>query len=157
MYDHSACSLIIDDLRHGFFGLRCEGRARGLRILECFVPNEDFGCIELHLSIPERSLLVSAIGFFATFRGELGRARKAAIYCRRLQADASVWPSSEAIDIADIEILVGHFPRALDYCESKVASYIELSDRPQASFTGALFLTSRWATSPPPTSNALRI
>ena len=28
MYDHSACSLIIDDLRHGFFGLRCEGRAR---------------------------------------------------------------------------------------------------------------------------------
>jgi len=28
MYDHSARSSVIDALKHGFFCLRCEGRAR---------------------------------------------------------------------------------------------------------------------------------
>jgi len=69
MYDHSACSLIIDDLRHGFFGLRCEGRARGYACRADRVEAKDAqGRVDRVCPAESRKRLPKSWIFFAPFR-----------------------------------------------------------------------------------------
>jgi tetratricopeptide (TPR) repeat protein len=95
---------------------------RGLRILERFVPQDDFSLIEPHLALRDRSALVNALGLFAKDLGNLVRARGALIYVRGLDQSASD-QTNEGIDaqnLALVELAAGHFREALGYSESAV-------------------------------------
>jgi tetratricopeptide (TPR) repeat protein len=96
---------------------------RGLRIVERFVPQDNFLLIESHLSLRDRSSLVNALGLFATNQGALARAQAAFSYCRRLNADASdrKSESASARNLAETELHAGHFRQALDYLDSAVS------------------------------------
>ncbi|MGA3025190.1 MAG: hypothetical protein ABSF98_10495 [Bryobacteraceae bacterium] len=104
--------------------------ARGLRILERFVPMDDFSLIVPHLPPQQRSALVNALGLFAKNLGDLARARVAFAHCRRLDASASDL-QSESIDaqnLADVELNAGQFSQALASAESAVSFAGEAKD-----------------------------
>lgn len=104
--------------------------ARGLRILERFVPGDDFSLIEPHLRLRERSILVSTLGLFAERLGDLARARKASAHCRRLDAGVSD-QTNESIDagnLAELDRVGGDFRRALDYSDSALSLATEAKD-----------------------------
>jgi class 3 adenylate cyclase/tetratricopeptide (TPR) repeat protein len=95
---------------------------RGLRILERFVPKDDFTVTEPNLPPRNRSQLVNDLGLFAQNQGGLSRARRAYAYCRLLDATASD-PTNESIDVQNLveaELSAGHFRQALDYSEIAV-------------------------------------
>ena len=96
---------------------------RGLRILERFVPGDDFSRIEAHLSLRNRSLLVNAHGLFALNLGDLIRARGAFGHCRRIDAAAAdlTNESIDARNLADVELRTGRFRAALEHAESAVS------------------------------------
>jgi len=87
--------------------------ARGLRILERFVPQDDFSRIESHLSMRRGSVVVNDLGMFAEVLGELARARGALAYAQLLDSDAT-----GAANLADVELLAGRFRQALGHSES---------------------------------------
>src|SRR5207253_2745299 len=95
--------------------------SRGVRILERFVPSDDFSLIERHLSQQQQSRLVNALGLFAAKLRDLERARRAFVYARDLSANAadpaegSMWVQN----LVDVELNAGRFPLALEH--SKVA------------------------------------
>ena len=97
---------------------------RGLRILERFVPRDEFTGFELHLSVRERSYLVNDLGIYARILGDLDRARRAFTYSRQLYPE-----SAKAINLADVEILAGRFKQALDYSERAVSLATEAKNR----------------------------
>ena len=70
--------------------------ARGLRILERFVPRDDFSLIEPHLPLNDQSVLVNDLGLFAKNLGDLARAREAFRHMRRLDAEAGPDPVDES-------------------------------------------------------------
>ena len=103
---------------------------RGLRILERFVPRDDFSLIEPHLSPRDRSVLVNGLGLFANNLGDLARAREAFVHCRRLNASVSD-RKNESIDAQNlngVELSAGHFRAALRYAESAVSLATEAKD-----------------------------
>jgi tetratricopeptide (TPR) repeat protein len=96
---------------------------RGLRLLEPFVPQDDFSCIEAQLSQRDQSLLVNDLGLFANSLGDLSRARRAFAHARRLDASASDQKneSNGAQNLAWLELDAGHFRQALEYSESALS------------------------------------
>jgi len=103
---------------------------RGLRILERFVPQDDFSRIEPQLSPRGRSRLVNDLGLFAKSLGDLARARGAFAHCRRLNAGAPD-QRNESINVqnlAEVELEAAHFPRALEYSESALSLATEAGD-----------------------------
>jgi tetratricopeptide (TPR) repeat protein len=86
---------------------------RGLRILERFVPNDDFSFLEPHLSIRHRSKLGTALGLFARSLGDLARARRAFMGCWFLDENASDWAngSIDNMNLAEVELCAGRFER----------------------------------------------
>jgi tetratricopeptide (TPR) repeat protein len=103
---------------------------RGLRIMERFVPQDDFSRIESHLSLNEQSVLVTSLGLFARSLGDLARARIALAHCRHLDSAASN-QKNESIgeqNFAEVELQAGHFRQALLYAESAVSLATEAMD-----------------------------
>ncbi len=103
---------------------------RGLRILERFVPQDDFSRIKPQLSPRDQSALVNAFGLFAEYLGDLARARRALAHGRRLDADASDQTSESraAQNLAEVELFAGHFRQALEYSECAVSLASQAQD-----------------------------
>jgi tetratricopeptide (TPR) repeat protein len=103
---------------------------RGLRLLERFVPWDDFSHIESQLSRRLQSALVNDLGVFAEDLGDLCRARRAYAHCQQLDAGASD-QSNESTDVhnlAALELHAGHFRQALKYSEAAVSLDTEDGD-----------------------------
>jgi len=94
--------------------------ARGLRILERFVSQDDFSHIEHRLSLPNQFMLINDFGLFARNMGDLARARSVFVYGGRLSGSASDqrYKSRIVANLADVEFEEGHFRRAVEYSES---------------------------------------
>jgi tetratricopeptide (TPR) repeat protein len=103
---------------------------RGLRILERFVPGDDFSIVESTLSLQDRSLLVNDLGLFAMGLGDLARAREALTHCRGLNACVPD-RKNESINVQNlalVELNAGHFPVALEFSQSAVSLATEAKD-----------------------------
>lgn len=70
-------------------GWALDENGRGIRILECFCPNDDFAAMAPHLTGVERSTLINDLGLFAKNLGDLSRARRAYEYCWELDSSLS--------------------------------------------------------------------
>jgi tetratricopeptide (TPR) repeat protein len=97
-------------------GHRLGENVRGLRILESFVPLDDFSRITAELSRSDQAVLVNAIGLFAENLGDIDRARAAFAHAQWLDPK-----SISERNAADVELLAGHFRQALDYSENAVS------------------------------------
>jgi len=105
--------------------------SRGLRILERFVPRDEFSLVATHLSQQEQSNLVTALGLFAKNLGDLLRAGKAYAHAQRV----AVGVSSASIiseNLAEVELFVGCFPRAVGYSENAISLAEEAKDNPRS-------------------------
>ena len=104
-------------------GLTLGDYSRGLRILERFVPQDDFSLIELHMHWSGRGRLVNDLGLFATNFGDLARARAALAHVRLLCSAAADQASGSIIadNLVDLELLAGRCPQAMAASESAVA------------------------------------
>jgi tetratricopeptide (TPR) repeat protein len=111
-------------------GLVLGETTRGLRILERFVPHDNFSLVEPHLPDHHRSALVADLGLFASDLGDLARARGAFAHSRRLYAGASDEPneSRTAQNLAEVELNAGHFRQAFAYSESAISLATEAKD-----------------------------
>jgi len=120
---------------------------RGLRILERFVPGDDFSLIEPHLPTHDRSVLVNDLGLFANNLGDLARARVAFSYSRDLSRSASdrTEESIRAQNLAGIELHGGRFRAALEFAESAVSLATEAKDERLTAVTLAYRATSLFA------------
>lgn len=102
--------------------------SRGLRILERFFPRDEFSVLQPHLALRDQCLLLNELGQFLKNMGDLDRARRAFLCCRRSNEEPYPDDESDACQIlADVEMLAGHFPQALEYCEIALASKIQSS------------------------------
>lgn len=103
---------------------------RGFRVLERFVPRDDFSRIEPQLSPRDQSALVCSLALFASDLGDLARARRAFAHCRRLDADASdrVNESTDARGLALLELSAGHFRQAFEYSDSSFSLATQAQD-----------------------------
>jgi tetratricopeptide (TPR) repeat protein len=120
---------------------------RGLRIVERFVPRDDFSLIEPHLAIRSRSGLVNDLGLFAQSLGDIARARGAFGHCRRLDAGASD-QKNESMDtqnLADVELNAGHFRQAVEHSESAVSLATEAKNDTFIMFSLAFRATAHFA------------
>jgi tetratricopeptide (TPR) repeat protein len=106
---------------------------RGLRILERFVPRDDFSRIEPDLPLRHRSKLANDVGVFASVLGDLARAREALRHSRHLSRSESdrKAESTCARNLAWVELDAGHFREALEYSESAVSLASEAEDETQ--------------------------
>jgi tetratricopeptide (TPR) repeat protein len=97
--------------------------ARGIRILERFVPLDDFSRVQPHLPPHDRSLLVNDLGLFAASLGDLARARAAFGYCQLLEAAAADHKegSIRAQNGAEVELLAGRIRQAMEHSEGALA------------------------------------
>ena len=94
--------------------------ARGLRILERFVPHDDFSRIEPHLSRRLRATLIASLGSFANNLGSLARARAALTHTRLLNdraADPKGGCATER-NFAEVELVAARFQQALEHSEN---------------------------------------
>jgi tetratricopeptide (TPR) repeat protein len=143
-----AFDLFLYGLGHGRnLGWVLGENTRGLRILERFVPGDDFSRIEPHLGVRDRSLLVNDLGLFARDLGDLARARLAFSHCRRLDAAASD-PKNESIvarNLAAVELNAGRFRVALEYSDSAVSLATEAKDETETRGSLAFRATLRFA------------
>lgn len=99
---------------------------RGLRILEQFVPQDDFSRIEHRLPSQTQSHLVNDLGLFAGVLGDLSRARDAYSYCRLIQTrDSGLRSASVEGNHSWLEYRAGNFPLAVKYAENAVTIAIE--------------------------------
>ena len=121
--------------------------ARGLRILERFVPRDDFSLIEPHLPLRDRSRLVNALGLFAKNLGDLARAREALRHSRDLSRSESnrKEESISAQNLAEVELNAGHFREALEYSENAVSLATEATDYTETGDSLALRATAYFA------------
>jgi tetratricopeptide (TPR) repeat protein len=115
---------------YGNLGRSLGENVRGLRILERFVPQDDFSHVAHRLSRRNQSALVNTFGLFAKDLGDLARARGAFAHCRRLNANASDRnnESRNAQNLAEVELYGGHFRQALAYSQSAVSLAKEADD-----------------------------
>jgi tetratricopeptide (TPR) repeat protein len=104
--------------------------ARGVRILERFVPRDDFPLIEPHLPLRDRSVLVASLGLFAMNLGDLAQARGAFGYCRRLRQSASDRKNESIVaqNLAEVELYAGRFREALEHSNSAFSLATEAKD-----------------------------
>jgi tetratricopeptide (TPR) repeat protein len=103
---------------------------RGLRMVERFVPRDDFSLIEPHLPPRECASLVNDLGLFAENLGDIARAREAFRHARDLIRSAGS-PAHESIyaqNLADADLNAGHFGHALVDSESAVSLAGEAKD-----------------------------
>jgi tetratricopeptide (TPR) repeat protein len=113
----------------GYRNLRTMGEyGRGLRILERFLPQDDFSRIEPYLPMHRQAIVVNDLGMFAKNLGDLARARRALARAQRLQAD-----SQGAQNLADVEVYGGRFRQALAYSESAVSLAAEAETHTKSS------------------------
>jgi tetratricopeptide (TPR) repeat protein len=108
---------------YGNLGWVLGDNARGLRILERFVPQDDYSLIEPRLPWDEQAALVNALGLFARNLGELARARGAFVHSRLLWAGVADQRNASVAErnLADVELFAGHFRQALEHSESALA------------------------------------
>jgi tetratricopeptide (TPR) repeat protein len=120
---------------------------RCLRMLERFIPRDNFSLIESTLSLFDRSALVNELGVVARNLGDLARARKALRHSSDLSRSASdpKEESTSAQNLANVELNTGHFPEALKYSESGVLLATEVNDDTQTSNSLAYRATSHFA------------
>ena len=85
---------------------------RGLRILECFCPHDDFSRFSAVLSPRLKSSLVTSLGLFAKLAGDLLRARAAFVHSQSLDKDAT-----DSRNLAGVELLAGRFASALEHSD----------------------------------------
>ncbi len=100
---------------------------RGLRVLERFVPQDDFSRIESPLSPHDQSKLVNDLAIFAIHLGDLTRARRALVHFQRLDVDQK----NQSIgfqNLVHIEIYGGRFRQASELSESAVSLAEEAKD-----------------------------
>ena len=104
--------------------------SRSLRILERFVPRDDFSRIEPYLSPREQSVLVNDLGLYAKNLGDLARARVALAHCSRLEAITSdrKEASIHSQNLAEVELHSGRFRQSLDYAETAISQAKEAQD-----------------------------
>lgn len=120
---------------------------RGLRILERFVPQDDFSHVEPHLSLQDRGMLVNDLGLFASNLGDFARARGAIRHSRDLSRSESA-RKEESIrtrNLAWVELDAGHFPEALAYSESAVLLAAESKDENESALSLAYRAIARFA------------
>jgi class 3 adenylate cyclase/tetratricopeptide (TPR) repeat protein len=103
---------------------------RGLRILERFVPRDEFSLIEPHLSPRDRGLLANSLGLLAKNLGDLARARAAFRFARdsSLASKDSQAESIHFRNLAGIELDSGHFREACEYSENAVSRATEANE-----------------------------
>ncbi len=111
--------------------------SRGLRILERFVPRDDFSRIAPHLSGRHQSALLNDLGLFAEYLGDLARARRVLEHCQLLDAGASDQKAESrgALNLAEVELHTGRFRQALAYSESAVSLATEAMDESSTRFS----------------------
>jgi tetratricopeptide (TPR) repeat protein len=120
--------------------------ARGLRMVERFVPKDDFSLIELGLAAKERSPLIGELGMFAKILGDLARARAAFRHVRDLSRSLAN-PRHESIgagNLAEVELDAGRFPQALVQSESAVPLAEEANDDNQTKISWCHRATARF-------------
>lgn len=108
--------------------------ARGLRILERFVPRDDLSRLEPHLPPNEQANLVNALGMFAKTLGDLARARSAIAHGQLLDADAA-----GAQNLADVELAAGRFQQAIEHAEGAVALATKAEDEIHAKLSSLAY------------------
>ena len=131
-----------------WYGLGCFGNlgrvlganGRGLRILERFVPEDDFSRIEPRLSLHDQAVLVNDLGMFARNLGDLTRARRALAQSQQLQTD-----SLGDQNLAEVELYAGRFRQALVYSEGAVSLATEAQRVDYQIFSLAFRATSHFA------------
>jgi len=120
---------------------------RGLRILERFVPGDDFSAIERRLPQRQRSRLVNALGLFAAKLGDFPRARRALNYACDLSRSASD-PGEGSIwvqNLAEVELNAGNLRRALECAEAALLLAAEAKDKFQTEDSLALRAATHFA------------
>jgi len=107
--------------------------ARGLRIVERFVPRDEFSAVEPQLSWRDRGSIVNALGLFAKNLGDLARSRAAYAHCRLLASEAADQERASIVagNLAEVELLAGRFRQALEHSESAVALATKADDKNQ--------------------------
>ena len=121
---------------------------RGLRILEGFVPRDDFSRIDSALSPRSPHVLIlNDLGLFAMNLGDLARARRALEYCRGLSANMSDQTNefSNTINLALVGLHAGDFPKAVDYSEKLLSLAAEMKDLLRTKHSVTLRATARSA------------
>jgi tetratricopeptide (TPR) repeat protein len=111
-------------------GLILGENTRGLRILERFVPRDEFSLLDSRLSPRDQSMLINALGLFAQDLGELHRARLALAYSEELDARVGdrEGESIGAANVAGVELRAGAFRQALDCSIRAVRIAEEIED-----------------------------
>jgi tetratricopeptide (TPR) repeat protein len=119
---------------------------RALRVLERFVPGDNFSALDQHLSLRGRSQLVCDLGIIARHLGDLARSRAAFAHCWSLDAGASDGTngSIDSQHLADLELNAGHFKAALDLAE-RAHSLSPADDAVNTTFALAYRATSQFA------------
>jgi len=98
--------------------------ARGLRILDRFVPGDDFSLIEPRLPLLGQAVLANDLGMFAKALGDFTRARQTLRHSRDLSRSESV----HAQNLCLVELYAGQLRLALDYSESAVPLTAQMKD-----------------------------
>jgi tetratricopeptide (TPR) repeat protein len=108
--------------RYENLGLLLGENARGLRVLERFFPEDDFPRFEGVLSLGDQSALVNALGLFAEAAGDLVRAKAAFVHCQKLDNGVADLQneSQDEQNLAEVELLAGRFPSALERSDKAV-------------------------------------
>jgi tetratricopeptide (TPR) repeat protein len=87
---------------------------RGLRILEGFVPEDEFQRVEHCLDLDRRGDLLMEFGLYAADLGDLTRARRALAHALRVRVTGTDRKSPRvARNLVDCELKAGLFPQAL--------------------------------------------
>ena len=107
---------------------------RSLRILKRFVPYDDFSLVGPQLPSEDQFLLIHHLGYFAKNLGDLASARAAFGHCLRLDHSTSNQPFESIANqsLAEVELISGRFPQALEYSESAVSLCTEAEDETEA-------------------------
>jgi tetratricopeptide (TPR) repeat protein len=119
---------------------------RGRRILERFVPQNDFTLIQ-PLPLRVRSALVCSLGVLARSQGDLATARRALSYSLGLDHSVTDWKNvSQAYQhLALAELPAGNFAQALEYSEGAVSLSIGAYDQSLIVNSPAYRATARFA------------
>jgi tetratricopeptide (TPR) repeat protein len=117
-----AVELFTEDLGGYHTFNRTGGYARGLRIAERFLPQDDFSRLESILPKRVQSRLINAFALFASNIGDLDRSRRALTHGLKLKQELldPMIEATGAHNLADLELWAGNFPRAREYAESAV-------------------------------------
>jgi tetratricopeptide (TPR) repeat protein len=104
--------------------------SRGLRILERFVPRDDFQLLRPSLPLRKQSLLVNDVGLFTIYLGDLTRARQAFRYAQELSKEEEN-PRETSVrgqNLSAVEVLAGRFPKAREHAAGGVSLAIKAEE-----------------------------